>query len=285
MSLTDAFLVQDPVPGEVWIALRSPEVRGSGTENDPYNGARANHPLLTVSAVDVVPSGNNYVVTITTAVDHGFTANEAVLVTGIAAPDGELLNGCFSVTPVGGQPRKFTYTVIFSLLDMYPAPGTGSSTPSGVTCQKDPFLFDAVMLQLAALAKPATVRLGPGVFETKGFTDLRTSVSWSPFERLKVRGAGMAVTTLKLVMASYRNRHYWAIGMPTLFSAADPADQFEASDFTIDCNSSGQLTTTGYLWGSGAPRQSHPPVEAPGHQLRETGSWPMGGHQCFTSRT
>lgn len=243
MSLIDAVLVNDPVPGEIWIAIRPSEVRGSGSENDPYNGARANHPILTVSTLNVAASGADFLVTLTTSVAHGFKANDSVLITGITNPDGELLNGVFQVTPVAGQASQFTYLVSYSSLAQYPSPALGSFSPGGITCQKDPFLFDAVMSQLSALGKPVTVRLGPGVFETKGYADFRSSVSWSPFAGLRMRGGGIGVTTIKLVAASSRNRHFWAIGMPTLGSPANPADDFTASDFTIDSDASGQLTS------------------------------------------
>jgi len=38
MSLLDSLLL-DPARLDVWIALRTDGVKGSGTESDPYNGS------------------------------------------------------------------------------------------------------------------------------------------------------------------------------------------------------------------------------------------------------
>jgi len=238
---------------DVYIALRSDGAIGSGTENDPWNGGRANYPVFSVTAVTVGTITNNapFTVTVTTSVAHGFNeSGEIVLIKGISYPNGELLNGSFWVTPVTGQPSQFTYSVYYSPLNQYPAPPAGALTTSGVTCQKDPFLFDAVMRSLAP-TNPVRVHLGPGVFETKGyqysFRDggliANTGVSWKAFAGLKMRGSGLDVTTLKLVEASHRNVHYHVIGMQPNYVSALVADGFEASDFTIDCGVGSQNST------------------------------------------
>lgn len=231
---------------DVYIALRSDGAIGSGTENDPWNGGRANYPVFSVTAVTVGTITNNasFAVTVTTSVAHGFNqSGEIVLIKGIGYPDGELLNGSFWVTPVTSQPTQFTYSVYYSPLNQYPSPSAGALTISGVTCQKDPFLFDAVMRSLAP-TNPVRVHLSPGVFETKGYQYFfRDSVSWKAFAGLKIRGSGIRVTTLKLVEASHRNIHYHVMGMPPLDEQANVADGFEASDCTIDCNVGGQNST------------------------------------------
>jgi hypothetical protein len=40
MSLLDSLLL-DPYPMNVWIAVRTDSVKGSGTQNDPYDGSTA----------------------------------------------------------------------------------------------------------------------------------------------------------------------------------------------------------------------------------------------------
>ena len=52
MSLLQA-LLQDPPPGEVWIALRPPEFLGMGTEMDPYNGATLVTTPVNISSLSV----------------------------------------------------------------------------------------------------------------------------------------------------------------------------------------------------------------------------------------
>ncbi|MBL9171118.1 MAG: hypothetical protein JNN07_25520 [Verrucomicrobiales bacterium] len=261
MSLIQA-LLQDAVPMDVYIALRSDGAVGSGTENDPWNGGRAAYPVRTVDAVTVGTITDNapFIVTITTSVAHGFNSGDIVLMSGFAAPAtsppsppyGELLNGSFLVTVLADT--QFTYKSYYYSEGLYPAPPTGSLSSSGVICQKDPFLFDAVMRRLAQTpTKAVRVHLGPGVFETKGYQfsyrDGGASglgglgVTWRAFAGLKMRGSGINVTTLKLVEASFRNAHYHVIGMPPNAYPADVADYFEASDFTIDCNVGGQNST------------------------------------------
>jgi hypothetical protein len=41
MSLLDSFLILDAPKLDVWIAVRSDHVAGSGTESDPYDGSTA----------------------------------------------------------------------------------------------------------------------------------------------------------------------------------------------------------------------------------------------------
>src|SRR2546425_3565059 len=90
-----------------------------------------------------------------------------------------------------------------------------------------------------------TVRLGPGVFETKGFAlDLG---GWQPKSGQKIIGSGMGLTTLKIVGATVANKGYYALG--NNINTSDPSsnlDYFEASDFTIDCNLGGQPVPMGY---------------------------------------
>lgn len=102
--------------------------------------------------------------------------------------------------------------------------------------------FDDVMVKILALVQAqtpplaVTVHLGPGEFETKGYrSDYEPSPSgWEPRAGMKILGAGMEVTTLKLVDATAADAQYFAVGHP--LSASAQADYFEIADLTIDCN-------------------------------------------------
>ena len=111
----------------------------------------------------------------------------------------------------------------------------------GSGTQSDPYnagtaaRFDGLMNSFGEFT---TVRLGPGLFETKGFSDDDPSSGWQPKAGMKIIGSGIDVTTLRLVGAGGNHRHYFAIGH-ALASGSGPGvqvDFFEASDFTVDCN-------------------------------------------------
>ena len=215
MSLLDSLLL-DPARLDVWIALRTDGVKGSGTEDDPYDGSTRVTPIISVSSI--TRSGTTATAT---ANSHGFKNGDRVLITGSTGADAWFYNGTFSISNVT------TNTFQYTMWSIPAASATGS-----ITCRLDPYLLDAVMISLPA-SPPVTVRLGPGVFETKGFSPYVTG-GWQPKSGQKVIGSGMEVTILRLVAAPAPNATYWAVG------TAGYLDSFEASDFTVDCNLGGQ---------------------------------------------
>ena len=118
MSRLSDTLLLDPHPFEIWIALRSDGVKGTGTLNDPFDGS------------------------------------------------------------------------------------------VGTT-----FRFDELMRTISSQAGPALVHLGPGTFETNGYSDDQdvTITGWQMKASMRIVGAGKDVTTVKVVGASL-NSHYFAIG-------------------------------------------------------------------------
>ena len=126
MSLMDGFLL-DPFPIDVWIAIRNDGALGSGSEQDPWSGGVLATPVFTVTQIQVatsptVPLTNLYLVTLTTAQDHGFKTGDLVIVRGVPSgvttydydsndtpgtTNGKYLNGTFSVTVIGTT--QFTY--------------------------------------------------------------------------------------------------------------------------------------------------------------------------------
>src|SRR5206468_2339373 len=72
--------------------------------------------------------------------------------------------------------------------------------------------FDAILNSLASLPSPNTlVHLGPGVFTTGGYVDPDMSVSpaWQIKPGMKIVGAGVGATTLRLDNTSLQNEHHY----------------------------------------------------------------------------
>jgi hypothetical protein len=87
--------------------------------------------------------------------------------------------------------------------------------------------LDAIM---AGIPANRTIRFGPGLFYTRGQT------GWQAKDGMRLLGAGMNVTTLRLVGIPY-DQFRWMI------AATIPLNGFEASDFTVDSNLSGNEET------------------------------------------
>lgn len=181
MSLLDTFITEPP-PSEVWITIRSSEFSGSGTEADPYNGATIPTSSVAIASFLIgapVPGTNLTTVTVTTSVSHNLKTGDIVKIEG--ATDSRF-NASFPVTVQSDT--AFTCTV----WNIPPSPA-----PTGGTCRKDPYLFDAVMRKLQQANVPVRVRIGPGVFETKGYGAAADQVSWRPISGMKMVGSGLAV--------------------------------------------------------------------------------------------
>jgi hypothetical protein len=136
------------------------------------------------------------------------------------------------------------------LLDPYPVPAyvarrtdgvAGSGTLADPWNGNTPERFDSLMNNVPPQTR---IHLGPGVFETKGYSDQADAgYGWQPKPGQKIVGSGIGVTTLKLVGASVADAHYFAIGHALWDPTAqlpNLLDFFEVSDLTIDCNLDGQ---------------------------------------------
>jgi hypothetical protein len=225
----------EPVPSQLWIAIRSPEIRGSGTENDPYNGCTLNNVASQLGLT--ITSNGTTTISAQTSSNHGYQNGDIVLVEGFSTSTLYMVRGAFAISVTGLNTFTFVSYAIWPPVGVY----------AGGTCRLDPYLFDAVMRSISQ-GGPMLVHLGPGTFETKGSEDclggadgVQPAACWRPWSGLKILGSGISVTTLKLVQAVFLNRPYYAVGCPTMLRAFDPLIGFEASDFTIDCNIAGQV--------------------------------------------
>jgi hypothetical protein len=109
--------------------------------------------------------------------------------------------------------------------------GTLNDPYDGTTATR----FDAVM---NGLAGPTLVHLGPGTFQTKGYSD-DVSGGWQMRPGMRIVGSGMQATTLKIVNATTTNALYFAIGHKLTTGTPaipNPMDFSEVADLTIDCN-------------------------------------------------
>jgi hypothetical protein len=218
MSLTDT-LLGEAYALDVWIALRTDGAKGSGTENDPYNGAPRYEPALTVTELEL--AGSDHRVATATAANHGYSDNDVITISGATGADGKYYNGTFVI--YGATANTFQYWMAGE-----PA-GDAAGT---ITCARTHYRFDEVLPTIAA---NTAIHLGPGVFLTRGY---RPGETIRIKTRQKIIGSGMGLTTLKLVNASVVDSAYAVIGtLPT----GGELRHFEVSDITLDCNLDGQL--------------------------------------------
>ena len=226
MPLLDSVLL-DPSKLDVWVALRTDGVKGTGTESDPYDGSMRPKPLIT--GITISHAGTEATVT---ANNHGYANGNIVVIAGATGADGAFYNGTFLIYGVTQNTFKYGMN------------GTpGASATGSPTCTLDPHEFDALM---RSLSTNTTIHLGPGTFLTKGFCLSAPAIfaSWQPKSGWRMLGSGIDVTVLKLVEASLEGAFYSAIGT-IYYNPAYRLSGFEVSDLTVDSNLSGQPIPSG----------------------------------------
>lgn len=172
--------------------------------------------------VSISNSGNTATVT---ALEHGFVAGNVIAIGGTIGSFAPFNNGVFTIVSVPNY-DQFTYT-------MSGSPPAGQVTGSPY-CRLNQ--FDASAWGLTAVP-PVAVRLGPGTFQTKGYAP-NVAASWIPRSAMKIFGAGIDVTLLRLQGAAMDNNPYGYAAISDPYDIYH--DGFEASDFTIDCNIAAQ---------------------------------------------
>src|SRR5437870_4351521 len=108
VSLVDAFLLEGyQDPREFWIADRADAI-GSGTQADPFSGARRYSPPVLLGSSDVSSSGTNKrEASLNAATALGLVNGDVVCVSGVTGLGAEFWNGCFPVYEVLGN--AFSY--------------------------------------------------------------------------------------------------------------------------------------------------------------------------------
>ena len=107
MSLLDALLL-DPQKLDVWIAVRTDRVNGSGTESDPYNASPRQESSIPVSSLTSAVRE----ATVTTNVTHGYANGDVVKITGVTGTGAEQYNGRFSI--YAATSTTFKYAMLSS---------------------------------------------------------------------------------------------------------------------------------------------------------------------------
>src|SRR2546425_378167 len=182
MSLLDSLLVLDPPKLDVWIAVRTDGIKGSGTEADPYNATPTQ--AVAISVTSLTNAGRE--ATATTAVDHGYLDGDVVTIGGVTGAGAAQFNGTFPI--YGKTNNTFKY---------YMTATPGGASAGTITSSKVIFQFDELMKNFPT---NTTVRLGPGVFQT------RSQLYWKPKSGQKIIGSGIDVTTLKIVYAAAKKQ-------------------------------------------------------------------------------
>ena len=96
MSLTDALLL-DPQKLDVWIALRTDSVKGSGTESDPFDGTPIQAKPIDVSTL--THSAREATVN-TGGTSHGYLEGDVVTIAGVTGAGAPYYNGTFPIYSV-----------------------------------------------------------------------------------------------------------------------------------------------------------------------------------------
>ena len=220
MSLLDSLLL-DPPRLDLWIAVRTDGVRGSGTESDPFNGSPRQEPAISVSSLTNSSDPSGREATVTTGTNHGYADGDVVTIAGATGAGAQYYNGAFVI--YGAATNTFKYWMLVN---------PGGTATGAITCART--FFDEIIGNVAA---NTTIHLGLGIFQTKGFS--QEAGGWQPKTGQKIVGSGMDVTILKIVCTKFvapSGTIYLAIGT----QIDGNIDGFEASDFTVDCNLGGQ---------------------------------------------
>jgi hypothetical protein len=92
MSLTDALLLEPyRDPQEVWIALRADGAKGSGTQQDPWNGAPRYESSLSVTSLQRTADATGREAVATTATNHGYNLWDIVTISGVTGTGAQYL--------------------------------------------------------------------------------------------------------------------------------------------------------------------------------------------------
>jgi hypothetical protein len=229
MPLIDALLLEPSAFG-VWVAVRSDQMRGLGNPSDPLNCTPVLTPaglLASVSLVSETQSGAEFLVSVS---GNGapFVEGEMIAISNASGSDMGRWNTRFGIYAASGASFKIAFP--------FPTPALPTGAPS---VAKVRFPFDEI---LAALPAYIPAHLGPGTYETRGYAPAGVG-GWQPKSGQKLVGAGIDVTTLRLVGATTPDEHYCAIGMRITAAEGmplEPLESFEVRDLTIDANVDGQ---------------------------------------------
>lgn len=189
MPLLDSFLLE-VAKTNVWIALRSDDIRGDGSAGNPYNGGLSYGPAFRISLI--VQPFSAEAMAETGGAAHGFSEGDMVQISGVTGPAAEQWNRVFGVYDVTLTSFKFARGIAF-------LPPEGSPTAALVR-----FLFDKILRDLPPYTRvnispsPRDALDKPIPFQTRGFAPQGVG-GWQPKSGQKIVGSGIDSTVLQLV--------------------------------------------------------------------------------------
>src|SRR5713101_6371264 len=110
MSLSEALLL-DPLRMNIYIAIRTDGVAGTGTQNDPFDGSTQAKFDAIMNALPIPAVSITFVTTTATvtAINHGFANGNSVVIAGATGTDASKYNGTFTIASV--TTNTFQYTM------------------------------------------------------------------------------------------------------------------------------------------------------------------------------
>jgi len=225
MSLVDALLLEPyRDPREVYIALRSDGLKGSGTIDDPFDGGSLDDAGRLLTGL----TNTDTEATATTNGNHGYLNGEVVTISGVGGTGAPQWNGTFVISSASGNTFNYTMSAV---------PAGAASLSGSSFAAKRIYRFDDVM---RSLGDGCLIHIGAGVFETRGFDPGRVvSLNWMMRPGHAIKGSGMGVTTLRLMHAVPRSNAQMTYAIAN-YAFAQPyignVDDAQVTDLTIDCN-------------------------------------------------
>src|SRR2546423_13987528 len=149
MSLCEALLLEEYRDArQIFIALRKDHARGSGTQEDPYDGSVRPYVSIAVKSLTnlayLVPPLDSFTLDalLETAIPHGFSEGDAVTISGVDASSSSnaFFMGSFQITNVTERTIKFSNWVC----NWLGQPSSPTAPGTTITVVRERELFDTI---------------------------------------------------------------------------------------------------------------------------------------------
>jgi len=176
---------------------------------------------------------------VTTSTPQTFVSFEGVAIDQLDATGPVELSGNYPILGPRMEDKSFRYRLSFK-------PGADITTPVSCRVRCLIYRFDEVMRSVLPYS---IIHLGPGTFETRGYTVLWLKYPYGFFDisigfelqsGQRLIGSGIDVSVLRLVLPIDETIAHIVVG-------SEGADYAEVADLTVDCNGPGHATPFGLL--------------------------------------